>query len=192
MKTRVARKAAALAILATLLIPSAGAFAQGNDQKQGDQKQKDPNAEARRAVDEIAEVGRQLTGPAANPECYWLGKKVINLMVRDDIDTAFRHLDLYDRFGCPGGHIQATFRCLVAQGADILVGPKAPDETNTRIEACWINPAGTPPPAAAAAAAPPAAAAPAPAPPAAAAAPPAAPPPAPAATAEQPGNTTAR
>ena len=27
---------------------------------------------------------------------------------RDDLDTAFRHLDLYDRFGCPGGHIQAT------------------------------------------------------------------------------------
>ena len=38
--------------------------------------------------------------------------------------------DLYDRFGCPGGHIQATFRCLVAQGADVLVDPKARDQTN--------------------------------------------------------------
>ena len=34
-------------------------------------------------------------------------------MWRDDLDTAFRHLDLYDRFGCPASHIQAAFRCLV-------------------------------------------------------------------------------
>ena len=175
MRTRVARSVAALAILAALSIPSAGAFAQGGEQKPPDAKQKDANAElVRKTIDEIAEVGRQLTGPAANPECYWLGKKVINLMVRDDVDTAFRHLDLYDRFGCPGGHIQATFRCLVAQGADVLVDPKAPDQTNARVEACWINPAGAPPPAAAAAA-------------------PVTPPaPAPGTTAEQPGNTTAR
>ena len=39
------------------------------------------------------------------------------LMWRDDLDTAFRHLDLYDRFGCPGGHVQATFRCLARFGA---------------------------------------------------------------------------
>jgi hypothetical protein len=170
MRTRVSRSAAALAIFAALSIPSAEAFAQGGDQKPPDAKQKDPNAElVRKTIDEIAEVGRQLTGPAANPECYWLGKKVINLMVRDDVDTAFRHLDLYDRFGCPGGHIQATFRCLVAQGADVLVDPKAPDQTNARVEACWINPAGT-----------------------LAAAPVTPPAPAPGTTAEQPGNTTAR
>ena len=37
-------------------------------------------------------------------------------MWRDDLDTAFRHLDLYDRFGCPGEHIQISFRCVVRQG----------------------------------------------------------------------------
>ena len=31
-----------------------------------------------------------------------------SLLWRDDLDTAFRHLDLYDRFGCPSAHIQAT------------------------------------------------------------------------------------
>ena len=40
-------------------------------------------------------------------------------MWRDDLDTAFRHLDLYDRFGCPGGHVQATFRCLTRFGGQI-------------------------------------------------------------------------
>jgi hypothetical protein len=142
MRTRVARSVAALAILAALSIPSAGAFAQGGDQKPPDAKQKDPNAElVRKTIDEIAEVGRQLTGPAANPECYWLGKKVINLMVRDDVDTAFRHLDLYDRFGCPSGHIQATFRCVVRQGN---IDPKATDTLNGRVHACWISPSSEP------------------------------------------------
>jgi hypothetical protein len=146
MRNFVARSAAALAVLALIALPAPAAFAQGSDQKPGDAKQKDTRAEElRRNIDEIAEVGRQLTGPAANPECYWLGKKVINLLVRDDLDTAFRHLDLYDRFGCPGGHIQATFRCLVRQGADIVVDSKAPDLTNSRVQACWINPAAPPP-----------------------------------------------
>jgi hypothetical protein len=58
-------------------------------------------------------------------------------MWRDDLDTAFRHLDLYDRFGCPGGHVQAAFRCLTRFGA---FDPKAPDSLTGRVHACWINP----------------------------------------------------
>jgi hypothetical protein len=72
---------------------------------------------------------------------------------RDDLDTAFRHLDLYDRFGCPGGQIQATFRCLVRQGD---IDPKSPDALNARIHTCWINPSAQPAPAAAATSAEPA------------------------------------
>ena len=64
------------------------------------------------ATDEFAEAAQAINGPAGNPECVWLGRRVVQLMWRDDLDTAFRHLDLYDRFGCPGGHIQAAFRCL--------------------------------------------------------------------------------
>ena len=76
-----------------------------------------------RKIDEFAEAAQVLNGPAGNPECVWLGRRVVSLMWRDDLDTAFRHLDLYDRFGCPGGHVQATFRCLVRQGN---IDPKAP------------------------------------------------------------------
>jgi hypothetical protein len=64
------------------------------------------------------------------------------LMWRDDLDTAFRHLDLYDRFGCPGGHVQATFRCLVRFFNQI--DPKVPDSLSGRVHACWINPAAQP------------------------------------------------
>jgi hypothetical protein len=101
-------------------------------------------------VDEFAEAQRALNGPAGNPECVWLGRRVVSLLWRDDLDTAFRHLDLYDRFGCPSGHIQATFRCLVLHANTI--DPKAADSLNGRVHACWINPSlqVAPPPAAAA------------------------------------------
>jgi len=89
-------------------------------------------------VDEYAEAQRAMSGPAGNPECVWLGRRVVSLLWRDDLDTAFRHLDLYDRFGCPGGHIQAAFRCLVLHSN--AVDPKTPDSLNGQVLACWINP----------------------------------------------------
>jgi hypothetical protein len=70
----------------------------------------------------------------------------------DDLDTAFRHLDLYDRFGCPGGHVQAAFRCLTRFGAQI--DDKVPKSLSDRVHACWINPAAQPQAAAALAPAP--------------------------------------
>jgi hypothetical protein len=104
-------------------------------------------------VDEFAEAQKEIAGPAGNPECVWLGRRVVGLLWRDDLDTAFRHLDLYDRFGCPSAHIQASFRCLILHGSSI--DPKAADSLNGRVQACWINPANpAPPPAPAAAAAP--------------------------------------
>jgi len=89
-------------------------------------------------IDEYAEAQRAINGPAGNPECVWLGRRVVSLLWRDDLDTAFRHLDLYDRFGCPSGHIQAAFRCLVLHSN--AIDPKTPDSLNGRVLACWINP----------------------------------------------------
>jgi len=89
-------------------------------------------------VDEYADARRALNGPAGNPECVWLGRRVVSLLWRDDLDTAFRHLDLYDRFGCPSGHIQAAFRCLVQHSS--AIDPKTPDSLNGRVLACWVNP----------------------------------------------------
>ena len=101
-------------------------------------------------IDEFTEAQQALNGPAGNPECVWLGRRVVSLLWRDDLDTAFRHLDLYDRFGCPSGHIQVTFRCLVLHANTI--DPKAADSLNGRVHACWINPSLQPPPTPAAAA----------------------------------------
>jgi hypothetical protein len=116
------------------------ALAQTNDGKPADKTAPSgPDApKDTQKVDEFAEAQRVLNGPAGNPECVWLGRRVVSLLWRDDLDTAFRHLDLYDRFGCPSGHIQATFRCLVLHASTI--DPKAADSLNGRVHACWINP----------------------------------------------------
>ena len=106
----------------------------------------DATKEGQKKIDEIAEASRVLSGPAGNPECVWLGRRVVTLLWRDDMDTAFRHLDLYDRFGCPSAHIQATFRCLVRQGN---IDAKAQETLNGRVHACWLNPGLEPTPASA-------------------------------------------
>jgi hypothetical protein len=129
--------------VAALCFAAPAAFAQsGNGKPPEPQKPAtDTIKEGQKKIDEIAEATRTLTGPAGNPECVWLGRRVVSLLWRDDLDTAFRHLDLYDRFGCPSAHIQATFRCLVRQGN---IDPKAQESLNGRVHACWLNP-GLPP-----------------------------------------------
>jgi hypothetical protein len=130
-----------------LLIGIGSAIAQSGDLRAQDQSKPAATAPAdaakdnQRKTDEFVEASQAINGPAGNPECVWLGRRVVVLMWRDDLDTAFRHLDLYDRFGCPGGHVQATFRCLVRFGA---IDPKAPDSLSGRVHACWINPSAQP------------------------------------------------
>src|SRR3954453_15341748 len=138
-----------------LLIGLGSAFAQSGDLRTQDQPKPpagqvapgDASRDNQRKTDEFVEAAQAINGPAGNPECVWLGRRVVVLMWRDDLDTAFRHLDLYDRFGCPGGHVQATFRCLVRFGA---IDPKAPESLSGRVHACWINPGAQPQAAAAA------------------------------------------
>jgi hypothetical protein len=137
-----------------LLIGSAGAFAQSGAPNPQDQSKQpaanaaDVNKDNQRKTDEFVEASQAINGPAGNPECVWLGRRVVRLMWLDDLDTAFRHLDLYDRFGCPGGHVQATFRCLTRFGGQI--DPKVAETLSSRIHACWINPGAQPQTAAAA------------------------------------------
>jgi hypothetical protein len=161
------------------LIGIGGAFAQSGNAQDQAPKPGASNAPAaadaakdnQRKTDEFVEAAQAINGPAGNPECVWLGRRVVRLMWLDDLDTAFRHLDLYDRFGCPGGHVQATFRCLVRFFS--VIDPKVPDSLSSRVHACWINPAAQPQAAAAAQPAAPATSGDS-APPAAAAPPPAA------------------
>ena len=150
LKSAVLRHLAVAGLVAGLavLTGSGGAFAQSGtpapDQtgKPPAANAADPTKDNQRKTDEFVEATQAINGPGGNPECVWLGRRVVRLMWRDDLDTAFRHLDLYDRFGCPGGHVQATFRCLTRFGGQI--DDKVPRSLDDRVHACWINPAAQP------------------------------------------------
>ena len=135
-------------LLGSILFGTGSAFAQSGAppaQEQGKPpaaNSADATKDNQRKTDEFVEAQTAINGPAGNPECVWLGRRVVSLMWRDDLDTAFRHLDLYDRFGCPGGHVQAAFRCLTRFGGQI--DPKIAETLSSRIHACWINPGAQP------------------------------------------------
>lgn len=147
MSVSVLRSLVSLAAVALVTGFCSATLAQPNEvkppdqQKAGEAKKSEPPA----APTQSAAAPHRPSGPAGNPECVWLGRRVINLLVRDDLDTAFRHLDLYDRFGCPGSHIQASFRCLVIQPP---LDQKASDALEERVKNCWNDPNTIPPPAA--------------------------------------------
>jgi len=148
-----------LAVFGALLAIVPLAAAQGGDGKAGEDGKKPPAEAAKdaaRKVAEIAEAGRLVQGPAGQPECVWTGRRIVSLLWRDDLDTAARHRELYERFGCPAPHVQSAFRCIVRQGE---LDPKVPDSLNERVHACWVNPQlepAAPAPAVAAEGAPPA------------------------------------
>jgi hypothetical protein len=152
------RTVAAATSLAALILSTYPSLAQCVDPKAGSQRQQGAEPDGQKKSDEFAEAAKSLAGPAGNPECVSLGRKAVILLYRDDLDTAFRHMELYDRFGCPSGHIQAAFRCFLLQSStDKAQGSadKAQD-VSARSHACWINPTPetvVPPPSAAAPAA---------------------------------------
>src|SRR5207237_3395382 len=128
---------------AVLFLAPGSAPAQNADAKPADPRAQSGEAkDGQRKPDEFTEAAKHLGGAAGYPECVWLGRRVVSLLWRDDLDTAFRHLDLYDRFGCPSGHIQTAFRCLLRQGKP----PIEPlEKVNDRAHACWISPNGETP-----------------------------------------------
>jgi cell division septation protein DedD len=153
-----------LAITGAVAVVGIGsAVAQSGDNKSQEQSGKpaansaESPKDGQHKIDQFVEAAQAINGPAGNPECVWLGRRVVQLVWVDDLDTAFRHLDLYDRFGCPGGHVQAAFRCLTRFAAQI--DDKVPNSLRDHVHACWINP-GAQPQAVAAAPAQPAPAAP--------------------------------
>ena len=81
--------------LLTMILGVGSAMAQSGDLKAQDQSGKpasnnpaDAQKDNQRKTDEFAEAAQAINGPAGNPECVWLGRRVVRLMYRDDLDTA--------------------------------------------------------------------------------------------------------
>lgn len=139
----------AAALFGGMILMSAtpAAWAQSASPEQKPAEQKSPEEQAkeealRRSVEEYAEAAK-LPGNAGLPECVWSGRRIAMLLWRDDIDTARRHLELYERFGCPTEHLKIAFRCLVRQGN---IDSKAQEKLSERVHACWVNPDAPPSP----------------------------------------------
>src|SRR5436305_9080452 len=77
---------------------SSAAFAQGSGDAKPSEQQKAPEP-PKSEKDHLTDIARLVSGPAGSPECAHLGELAITLMAKNDLDTAFRHMDLYDRFG---------------------------------------------------------------------------------------------
>lgn len=106
--------------------------------KEGAKEGPTPEQEAQqRAMEEYVEATERLTPSAGVAECVWTGRRITSLLWRDDMDTARRYMELYDRFGCSGEHLKLAFRCLIRQGP---LDPKAADRLAARVHACWIAP----------------------------------------------------
>lgn len=112
------------------------------EQKPADQATAEQQAEARikEEIEEYREAAARLSLSAGAAECVWTGRRITSLLWRDDVDTARRYLDLYDRFGCSAEHLKIAFRCVIQQGP---IDPKAADRLAQRVYACWIDPEGT-------------------------------------------------
>jgi len=112
------------------------------EQKPEDQKSAEQQAEERikQEIEEYRDAAARLSLSAGSAECVWTGRRITSLLWRDDVDTARRYLDLYDRFGCSAEHLKLTFRCVIRQGP---IDPKAADRLAARVHDCWLDPDGT-------------------------------------------------
>lgn len=141
VRTLAAAMLGGLIITAAITVP---ASAQNSAPEAKPAEQQSPEEQAkeaqRRSIEEYNEAAK-LPGNAGLPECVWSGRRIVMLLWRDDIDTARRHMELYERFGCPTEHLKIAFRCLVRQGN---LDPKAQEKLSERVHACWVNPDSTP------------------------------------------------
>lgn len=113
--------------------------AQGEQKQEGDQQAAEQAAQQAidQAIKEYDEAAAKLSSSAGAPECVWTGRRIASLLWRDDIDTARRYIDLYDRFNCSSEHLKLVFRCVIEQGP---IDPKAADRLASRVHDCWIAP----------------------------------------------------
>lgn len=77
-------------------------------------------------------------GDPASAECAWLGKRIIQLLSRDDVVAAGEFRQFYAGFGCSEAHLGAAFGCAI-EGAT----PGAADACASRsecVDLCWTSP----------------------------------------------------
>ena len=71
--------------------------------------------------------------PAAG--CSYLGKRVVQSLLRDDAVTAGDFERVYHTFSCSGEHLRTAFDCTVSAPL-----PANANDQSARVDACWADP----------------------------------------------------
>lgn len=72
----------------------------------------------------------------ASAECGWIGKRIIQLLSRDDVVTAGEFRQFYVAFGCSEAHLSAAFGCAIEGGS----GAEACSARSECVDLCWKSP----------------------------------------------------
>ena len=77
------------------------------------------------------------SGASKAAECAWIGKRIIQLLSRDDVVTAGEFHQFYTAFGCSEAHLGAAFGCTV-EGA--TGGSDSCANRPECVSLCWTSP----------------------------------------------------
>ncbi|MBN2752549.1 MAG: hypothetical protein JXQ84_07540 [Rhodospirillaceae bacterium] len=78
-------------------------------------------------------------GSAMSAECGWTGKRIIQLLSRDDVVTAGEFRQFYVAFGCSEAHLSAAFGCAI-EGTS---GPESCASRPECVDLCWASPSAS-------------------------------------------------
>jgi hypothetical protein len=131
----------AIAAMGVVVLPRSGAAQQTDSSPPPEEVLPTPQPKAtppRAAAKKSAEPDQSATAPSAPtpaPGCAYLGKRVVQSLLRDDAVTAGDFERVYRTFSCSGEHLRGAFDCTVAAAL-----PANANEVSARVDACWADP----------------------------------------------------
>jgi len=69
------------------------------------------------------------------PDCAWIGKRTIRVLVRDDLIAAEGFMHFYTAFACPVPHLSEAFACTFGGLKEMMEFG-----FEVRVESCWADP----------------------------------------------------
>lgn len=100
----------------------------------------------------VSEAATKAQAKAPSAGCTWIGKRIVQALLRDDVVAAGDFQVQYKAFSCPDAYVADAFSCTVtnvqpgttagARELTATAGARELTAAGTReiIDACWANP----------------------------------------------------